>query len=70
MTRPAEYLEMAATLLRGARLRKYDADEKLSVGVLLAPASTASRMAHLLCSYSNSSSPSSNGVWMRRPEGV
>ncbi|HSG89391.1 MAG TPA: long-chain-acyl-CoA synthetase [Pseudomonadales bacterium] len=36
MTRPGEYLEMAATLLRGARLRKYDAGEKLSIGVVLA----------------------------------
>lgn len=36
MTRPAEILDMARTLWRGARIRKYDRHERLSIGTLLA----------------------------------
>lgn len=36
MTRPSEVLEMTRTLLRAARLKKYDSSERLSIGALLA----------------------------------
>lgn len=36
MTRPAEFLAMAGTLLRAARMKKYQSGDRLSIGALLA----------------------------------